>query len=78
MTGVGKGLGAARERVLPGLGTRITVGACGGRLAARPGTVVAVHAFEAVSQGRVISVQWEDDGSVSWLVPDADIEVVPN
>jgi hypothetical protein len=37
---------------------------------------VDVRAFEGVSQGRIIVVRWDDDASVSWLVPGADLEVI--
>ena len=65
----------AAERDVVTVGVHVTVRFCRGRLAARTGTVVQVHAFEGVSQGRVIAVRWDDDGSVSLLVPGADIEV---
>jgi hypothetical protein len=66
--------GAARKAPTPG--ARVAVRAGKGRREARVGTVVDVHAFEAVSRGWVIVVRWDDDGSTSRLVPDAGIEVI--
>ena len=48
---------------------------CRGRLPARPAHVLDVRAFEGVTGGVVIAVRWDDDGSVSCLVPGADIEL---
>jgi hypothetical protein len=57
-------------------GTHISVRRCGGHVAMRTGTVLGVHGFEGSVYGRQISVRWDDDASVSWLVPGADIEIV--
>jgi hypothetical protein len=56
-------------------GAHVRVRRCRGRLATRAGTVLVVHGFEGSVYGRQISVRWDDDGSVSWLVPGADIEL---
>jgi len=66
----------AVKRGLPAPGTHISVQSCRGRVPRRTGTVVEVHAFEGVSQGRVVRVRWDDDGSVSCLVPGTDIEFI--
>ncbi len=65
----------ARQGPVPPPGAAVAVRMCRGRLAARPGHVLDVCAFEGVARGTVVGVQWDDDGSVSWLVPGADIEV---
>ena len=57
-------------------GTQVSVRMCRGRLATRTGTILAVHGFEGSVHGRQVSVRWDDDGSVSWLRPGPDIEIV--
>jgi hypothetical protein len=67
--------GALVEREVLAPGTHIRVRMCRGRLPTRTGTIVDGHAFEGVTQGTVIAVCWDDDGSVSCIVPCMDIEV---
>jgi len=49
-----------------------------GRIATRRGRVLDVRASEGAGTETVIGVRWDDDGSVSWLVPGSDIEVSPS
>jgi len=56
-----------------GTGTRVVLYHGPGRTRGRHGTVLGVRACEGVSQGTVIVVRWDDDGSFSWVVPGADL-----
>jgi len=62
-----------REPLVPG--THVRVGRSRGRLPSRMGMIVDVRAFEGVTQGTVMTVRWDDDGSTSCIVPCLDIEV---
>ena len=66
---------AGRPR-MPPVGAHIDVRMSRGRTARRTGFVLDVRSFEGISQGTVIVVRWDDDGSVSSLVPGEDIEVL--
>ena len=76
MVAVANGGIRAGEPRPPLVGAHVEVRMSRGRTARRKGTVLDVRAFEGTSQGRVIVVRWDDDGSVSSLVPGADIEVI--
>jgi hypothetical protein len=60
----------------PLVGAHIEVHMSRGRTARRNATVLDVRAFEGTGHGRVIVVRWDDDDSVSSLVPGADVEVL--
>jgi hypothetical protein len=65
----------ARPGAMPRPGAPVDVRRSRGRLATRPGHVLDVAAFGGASVRGAIGVRWDDDGSVSWLVPGSDIEV---
>jgi hypothetical protein len=56
-------------------GVAVEVRRSRGRLATRQGRVLDVRVSGDVGVKTVIGVRWDDDGSVSWLVPGTDIEV---
>jgi hypothetical protein len=60
----------------PASGARVRVRLCRGRVAPRSETVVGVPAFAGARQGQVVVVRWDEDGSLSCLVPGMDIEVI--
>jgi hypothetical protein len=60
---------------LPVPGASVEVRLFRGRLATRFGRVLDVRGGKSVTTGTVVGVQWDDDGSVSWLVPGLDIQV---
>ena len=61
----------ARHGALPHPGAAVAVRMSRGRLATRLGRVLDVRD----ERGPVIAVRWDDDGSVSCLVPGADLQV---
>ncbi|HVM63864.1 MAG TPA: hypothetical protein VMU14_03320 [Acidimicrobiales bacterium] len=63
---------------LPRPGVPVEVWMSRGRLATRPGLVLGVGAVKAAGSRPMLAVRWDDDGSVAWLVPGADIVVTPS
>jgi hypothetical protein len=63
------------EREVLAPGSRVDVHRCRGRLPTRAGMVIQVGTSDGLTHGSVIAVRWNDDGSVSYVVPCTDIHV---
>jgi hypothetical protein len=63
------------QRVVPERGTHVRVRFSRGRLPLRTGAVLDIRPFDGRSHGSLVVVRWDDDRSISCLVPGTDIDV---